>query len=177
LPRRTVAGAAAGGARGPGARDPHHRPDRRAAHAQPESRLRPARLRPREVDRLLFRQVSDINVARAELEAGRLQFLPYDYAPPRAEIPALQRNPAFRVVFTPSHFSREIQLNLRRPPLDNPLVRQAIGHAIDRDAMNRLAFNGLWTPAPHASVSSQREWINRDAPDRWAACHFASATG
>lgn len=115
------------------------------------------------VDRLLFRQVSDINVARAEFEAGRLQFLPYDYAPPLAEIPALQRNPNLRVVFTPSHFSRDIQINMRRAPLDNQLVRQAIGHAIDRDAMNRLAFNGLWTPAPHASVTSQRDWINRDA--------------
>lgn len=114
-------------------------------------------------DRLVFRQISDVNVARAEFDAGRLVFLPYDYAPPLAEVPALQRDPRVRVVFTPSHFSRDIQLNLRRPPLDKLEVRQAIAHAIDRDAMNRLAFNGLWRTGPHASVESQGELINRNA--------------
>ena len=115
------------------------------------------------VDRLVFRQVTDVNVARAEFDTGRLVFLNYEYAPPLAEIPALQRDPKVKVVFTPSHFSRDIQLNLSRAPLDKPQVRQAIAHAIDRDAMNRLAFNGLWRPAPHASVESQGELINRNA--------------
>ena len=115
------------------------------------------------VDRLVFRQITDVNIARAEFDSGRLVFLNYEYAPPLAEIPALQRDPKVKVVFTPSHFSRDIQLNLSRAPLDKPQVRQAIAHAIDRDAMNRLAFNGLWRPAHHASVESQGELINRNA--------------
>lgn len=115
------------------------------------------------LDRLIYRPMADINVARAEFDAGRLHYLPYDYAPPLAEVPALRRNNAVKVVFTPSHFSRDIQLNLARPPLDKREVRQAIGHAIDREAMNKLAFNGLWKPAIHASVESQGEWINRSA--------------
>jgi peptide/nickel transport system substrate-binding protein len=45
------------------------------------------------VDRLVFRQMTDVNVARAEFDSGRLQFLNYEYAPPLAEIPALQRDP------------------------------------------------------------------------------------
>jgi peptide/nickel transport system substrate-binding protein len=106
------------------------------------------------VDRLVFRQITDVNVARAEFDSGRLAFLNYEYAPPLAEIPALQRDPKVKVVFTPSHFSRDIQLNLTRAPLDKPQVRQAIAHAIDREAMNKLAFNGLWRPAVHASVES-----------------------
>jgi peptide/nickel transport system substrate-binding protein len=115
------------------------------------------------VDRLLFRALPDVNVARAEFDAGRLVFLPYDYAPPLAEIPALQRDSGVRIVFTPSHFSRDIQLNLKRPPLDKLEVRQAIAHAIDREAMNKLAFNGYWIPAIHASVESQGDLINRNA--------------
>ncbi len=115
------------------------------------------------VDRLVFRQITDVNVARAEFDSGRLAFLNYEYAPPLAEIPALQRDPKVKVVFTPSHFSRDIQLNLTRAPLDKPQVRQAIAHAIDREAMNKLAFNGLWRPAIHASVESQGELINRAA--------------
>jgi peptide/nickel transport system substrate-binding protein len=118
---------------------------------------------PPKIDRLVFRQISDVNVARAEFDAGRLHYLPYDYAPPLAEVPALQADKGLKVVFTPSHFSRDIQLNLKRPPLDNLQVRQAIAHAIDRDGMNKLAFNGLWTAGPHASVESQGDWINRNA--------------
>jgi peptide/nickel transport system substrate-binding protein len=115
------------------------------------------------VDRIVFRPVTDPNVARAEFDAGRLQFLPFDYAPPMAEVAALQRQPNIRVVFTPSHFSRDIQLNLARPPLNDIRVRQAIAHAIDRDGMNRLAFANTWRTAPHASIESQGDWINRDA--------------
>ncbi len=118
---------------------------------------------PPKVDRLVFRQITDVNVARAEFDSGRLQFLNYEYAPPLAEVPALQRDPKVKVVFTPSHFSRDIQINLKKAPLDNVKVRQAIAHAIDRDAMNKLAFNGLWKPAINASVESQGELINRDA--------------
>jgi peptide/nickel transport system substrate-binding protein len=115
------------------------------------------------VDRILFRTITDANVARAEFDAGRIPMLPFDYAPPLAEVAALQRNPNLRVVFTPSHFSRDIQLNLRRAPLDKPDVRRAIAHAIDRDAMNRLAFAGLWKTAPNASIESQGELLNRAA--------------
>ncbi len=115
------------------------------------------------VDRLVFRQITDVNVARAEFDAGRLNFLNYEYAPPLAEIPALQKDPKVKIVFTPSHFSRDIQLNLTRAPLDKAEVRRAIAHAIDRDAMNKLAFNGYWRPAIHASVESQGELINRGA--------------
>ena len=115
------------------------------------------------IDRLVFRQITDVNVARAEFDAGRLNFLNYEYAPPYAELAALQRDPKVKVVFTPSHFSRDIQLNLTRAPLDKLAVRQAIAYAIDRDAMNKLAFSGLWRPAIHASVESQGELINRDA--------------
>ncbi len=118
---------------------------------------------PPKLDRLVFRQVTDVNVARAEFDSGRLQFLNYEYAPPLAEVAALQRDPKVKVVFTPSHFSRDIQINIKKAPLDKLQVRQAIAHAIDRDAMNRLAFAGLWKTAVHASVESQGDLINRNA--------------
>jgi peptide/nickel transport system substrate-binding protein len=116
-----------------------------------------------QVDRLIFRPITDPVVARAEFDAGRIPILPFDFAPPMAEIAALQRDRNLRVVFTASHFSRDIQLNMRKAPLDNLMVRQAIAHAIDRDAMNRLAFSGLWKPAVHANVDTQGDWVNRNA--------------
>ncbi|UFN47229.1 ABC transporter substrate-binding protein [Roseomonas sp. OT10] len=133
------------------------------------------------VDRLLFRHVTDPSVARAEFDAGRFAYLPFDYAPPMAEVAALRRGQDPRVVFTPSHFTRDIQLNLARKPLDDIRVRQAIGHAIDRNAMNRLAFAGQWKPEMHASVASQGEMMNREAsfpaPDRAAAERLLDEAG
>ena len=78
-------------------------------------------------------------------------------------MPALQRDKTIEVVFTPSHYSRDIQLNLRKPPLNNLKVREAIATAIDRDKISKLGFNGFWKPAVHANVDTQVQWINRDA--------------
>ena len=114
------------------------------------------------IDRLIFRRISDANVARAEFDSGQLYYLPYDYAPPLAEVPALQKDKTIEVVFTPSHYSRDIQLNLRKPPLNNLKVREAIASAIDRDNISKLGFNGYWKPAVHANVDTQVQWINRD---------------
>lgn len=114
------------------------------------------------VDRLIFRPIADANVARAEFDAEQFPHLPYDYAPPLAEVPALKADPTLEVVFTPSHYSRDIQLNLARAPLSDLKVRQAISYAIDRDAISRLGFNGFWKPAFHANVDTQTDWINKD---------------
>jgi len=111
---------------------------------------------------LIFRAVTDANVARAEFDAGNIVFLPYDYAPPYAEAPLLERDPSIQVVHTPSHYSRDIQFNLRREPLNDIRVRQAIAYAIDREAISRLGFSGYWEPAYHANVNSQEPWINRN---------------
>ena len=114
------------------------------------------------IDRLIIRHVSDANVARAEFDAGEFPYLPYDYAPPLAEVPALQQDPTLRVNFTPSHYSRDIQFNLRRKPFDDLKVRTAIAMSIDRETMSKLAFNGFWKPAYHANVDTQKLWINND---------------
>ena len=102
---------------------------------------------------LIFKVVSDANVARAEFDANSFPYLPYDYAP--AEVPALEQDPSPQVVFTPSHYGRDIQLNLRRSPLDDLAVREAIARAIDRETMNRLGFSGYWKLAYNAIVDSR----------------------
>lgn len=115
------------------------------------------------IDRLIFRTIPDANVARAEFDAGQFPYLPFNYSPPLAEAPMLEADPDINVVYTPSHFSRDLQLNMARPPLDDIRVRTAIAHAIDREAMNRIAFNGSWKPGYHAGVSSQSAWLNPEA--------------
>lgn len=118
---------------------------------------------PPEVDTLIFRTIPDANVARAEFEAGQFPYLPFNYAPPLAEAPIFEADPDINVVYTASHFSRDLQLNLNHEALGVPEVRQAIAYAIDRETMNRIAFNNSWTPGYYAGVSSQSQWINEDA--------------
>jgi peptide/nickel transport system substrate-binding protein len=115
------------------------------------------------VDRLIYKHVTDPNVARAEFDAGQYPYLPFEYAPPFSEVPALQADKTINVIFTPSHYGRDLQINMTKPPFDNIKVRQAIAYGLDRDAINRLAFANLWKPEYHASVQSQGDWINRDA--------------
>jgi peptide/nickel transport system substrate-binding protein len=114
------------------------------------------------LDGLIFRFVGDANVARAEFDTGNIVYLPYDYAPPYAEIPLLSRDRTIEVVHTPSHYSRDIQFNLTREPLNDHRVREAIALAVDRQSISNLAFAGQWAPAFHANVDSQTEWINRN---------------
>lgn len=116
-----------------------------------------------EIDTLIFRTIPDANVARAEFEAGQFPYLPFNYAPPLAEAPIFEADPEINVVYTPSHFSRDLQLNLNHEALGVTEVRQAIAYAIDRETMNRIAFNGSWTPGYYAGVSSLSQWINEDA--------------
>ncbi|WP_210495595.1 ABC transporter substrate-binding protein [Microvirga antarctica] len=112
------------------------------------------------VDRVIIKHVTDANVARAEFDAGQYPWLPFDYAPPLSEVPALQKDPSVQVVFTPSHYGRDLLINMRKAPFDKLEVRQAISYALDRDAINRLAFGGLWRPTYNASVETQEKWVN-----------------
>ena len=131
----------------------------RARRARGQPGLLP---RQAEVDRLIFRRITDANVARAEFDSDQLPLSALRLRAALAEVPALQRDKTIDVVFTPSHYSRDIQLNLRKPPLDNLKVREAIATAIDRDNISKLGFNGFWKPAVHANVDTQVQWINRD---------------
>lgn len=116
------------------------------------------------IDRLIFRIIPDPNVAYAEFQAGRIPFLPYDYTPPFAEVATrLMKDPNLEVVFTPSIYSRDIYLNLRREPLSNPKVRMAVAYAIDRRAMNQLAFFGIWKPSYYAGIEALPVYLNKNA--------------
>lgn len=116
------------------------------------------------IDRLVIRFIGDPSVAYAEFQTGRFPYLPYDYTPPYAEVATrLMKDPSIEVVFTPSIYSRDLYLNLRREPLNNLKVRQAIAYAVDRRAMSQLAFFGLWRPSYYAGIESFDAFLNRRA--------------
>jgi peptide/nickel transport system substrate-binding protein len=87
------------------------------------------------LDKVIFRTISDLAARRQALEAGEIQG--YDNADPgdvdalRANYQVLQR-PAFNVAY--------VGFNQEHKPLDNPKIRQAIAHALNRDALIKAKY-------------------------------------
>lgn len=67
-------------------------------------------------------------------------------APPRERVAELQKTPGVQVKTFASTNRYYLGINLRRKPLDDLRVRQAINSALDRSAMLSQAFAGLGTP-------------------------------
>ncbi len=72
---------------------------------------------------------------------------------PLENIEQHQRNPNLQVVFKPSFQNLIMLINVKKPPLDNVLVRRAIAHAIPFEDIVTVARSGLARvasgPVPH----------------------------
>jgi len=69
---------------------------------------------------------------------------------------ALQKEPNLEVNITPGTIYAYLAFNLRDPLLRDARVRQALGYAIDRDAIIKYLWRGLAQPA--ASVLPPQHW-------------------
>lgn len=99
-----------------------------------------------------FRFIPDASAAIASLQSGDVDAFPNITAP--EAIPAFQADPRFTVVIGSTEGETILSTNNKRPPFDNIKVRQAIAHALDRQAVIDGAMFGLGTPigthfAPH----------------------------
>ncbi|WP_420962845.1 ABC transporter substrate-binding protein [Brucella sp. IR073] len=96
------------------------------------------------LDKATFRFIPDPAAATAALLAGDVQAFPSFPAP--EAVPQFQADPRFRVEIGTTEGEIIMGENNARPPLDNPKVRQAIAHAIDRKAVIDGAMFGFGTP-------------------------------
>jgi len=62
---------------------------------------------------------------------------------PLENIEQHQKNPNLQVVFKPSFQNLLMLINVKKPPLDNVLVRRAIAHAVPYEDIVTVARNGL----------------------------------
>ena len=104
------------------------------------------------LEKVEFRFISDPAAATAALLARDVQAFPNLPAP--ESIPQFQADPSFKVVIGSTEGETILAMNNKKPPFDNLMVRQAISHAIDRQAIIDGAMFGLGTPigthfAPH----------------------------
>lgn len=107
---------------------------------------------PAQLSRATFKFISEPTAAFAALMAGDVDAFPVFPAPENLAL--FEADPRFQVVVGSTEGETILSTNNKQPPLDNPLVRQAIAHAIDRSAIIDGAMFGFGTPigshfAPH----------------------------
>jgi peptide/nickel transport system substrate-binding protein len=88
---------------------------------------------------------SDAAALRAAIEAGDVDMVFRTLSP--QDIKDLESNPNVNVTFyPPSPGIRYLLFNVTQPPVDDPLVRQAICYAVDRGAIVDQVFSGTVDP-------------------------------
>ncbi|WP_227271405.1 ABC transporter substrate-binding protein [Roseobacter weihaiensis] len=107
---------------------------------------------PAALEAATFKFISDPTAAFASVMAEDVD---YFYAYPAPEnLPQFEADPRFQVLVGSTEGETILSINNKRPPFDNVLVRQALTHAIDRQALIDGAMFGYGTPigthfAPH----------------------------
>jgi peptide/nickel transport system substrate-binding protein len=92
----------------------------------------------------IFKFIADPTAAFGALQAGDVDTFPNFPAP--ETVAQFQNDPRFRVVIGATEGETILSMNNAKPPLDNIKVRQAIAHAIDRQAIIDGAMFGYGTP-------------------------------
>lgn len=91
------------------------------------------------IDRLVFRAIAD-NTARLQaLQTGEING--YDNVAPQ-DVPTVRTSRSLRIVNRPSFNVAYVGINQAKPPMDNPLVRQAVAYGLDRSAVVNDLYGG-----------------------------------
>jgi peptide/nickel transport system substrate-binding protein len=99
---------------------------------------------PVKLDAATFRYIGDPTAAFAAIQAGDVDVFPFFPAPELLE--PLKADPRFSVVEGSTQGETVLSMNNQKPPLENVKVREAIAHAIDRQAIIDGAMFGYGTP-------------------------------
>jgi len=87
------------------------------------------------LDKVILRTIPDLPARRQALETGEIQG--YDNADP-GDVEALRAN--YQVIQRPAFNVAYVGFNQKKKPLDNPKIRQAIAHALNREALIKAKY-------------------------------------
>lgn len=96
------------------------------------------------ITRATFRFISDPSAAFAAVMSGDVDAFPVYPAP--ETLSQFANDPRFKVMVGTTEGETILALNQRNPPLNDPRVREAIAHAIDRRQIIEGAMFGYGTP-------------------------------
>jgi oligopeptide transport system substrate-binding protein len=108
-----------------------------------------------------------IEQAETEERIYRSGQLHVTFALPTSKIAAYRTHVPADLRIDPLLTSYYLLINTTRPPFDNPKVRQALQHAVDREAITRDVLHGVYEPAysftpPNCSGYTARAHITDD---------------
>jgi peptide/nickel transport system substrate-binding protein len=113
--------------------------------------------------------IAETNTGLRSVVAGQNDFV-YFLAPQQKQI--IDRAKSLTAVTGPTLYCIQLFLNYGRPPLDNPKVRLAINHAIDRQTYSKATMGGIaeiaWMALPTAHWAYDPKLANvwRYDPDK-----------
>ena len=116
------------------------------------------------IDRVTYRSMPDSTVRLANLRSGALELIERVLA---TDIPAVRGDSKLKLVVGPSLMYTGLTINLANTDqAKNPLgqhakVRQALELTIDRDALNKVVFNGEFIPGNQWSSPTNPYYIGK----------------
>jgi peptide/nickel transport system substrate-binding protein len=135
------------------------------------------------LDKLIFRIIPDAGSRSAALETGEVQYAPYDPVS-FSDFERLKAVPGLAVSTKGYEYQSQVlvtECNLRRGPTQNPQVRQAIAHAIDRKKLTDTVWYGIGKPATGPIPSTTTRFYTPDVPqypyDKNKAAQLLDAAG
>jgi peptide/nickel transport system substrate-binding protein len=96
------------------------------------------------IDELVVRPIKDNGARVAALLAGEVDVI---NGIPVSQEPVVANYPDVESLHVPSPRIYYISMDVRKPPFDDPLVRQAANYAIDRQSIVDNLFSGFGVPA------------------------------
>ena len=104
---------------------------------------------PAKLKKIIFAITPDPTVRFQKLKRGECHLAA---KPQPLDIPAMKKHKGIRVIEGPVYNLAYLGMNTSRPPLNNPLVRKAIAHALNRPFYIKAIYKGLaeiaHTPVP-----------------------------
>ncbi|SFU14853.1 ABC transporter substrate-binding protein [Sedimentitalea nanhaiensis] len=124
---------------------------------------------PAALDKATFKFISDPTAAFAAMMAEDLDV--YVNFPAPENLPQFEADPRFQVLKGTSEGETILGINNKQPPFDDIRVREAVAHAIDRQAIIDGAMFGYGTPigthfAPHHPAYVDRTGISAYDPEK-----------
>lgn len=116
-------------------------------------------------DRVIFTPVRENSVRLERLRRGEFHIMD---GLNLSDLPAIEKDPNLRLLRAEGMNFGYLAFNTSRPPFDQPAVRKAIAHAIDKKRILELAYHGYATTGPNPippTVWGYHEGIQDDPHD------------
>ncbi|MFG0214550.1 glutathione ABC transporter substrate-binding protein [Brevibacillus porteri] len=91
------------------------------------------------VGKIVYKPVPENGSRVAMLKTGEADVI---YPLPEQQVETLNGEEGVKVERTPSTITRYVSINMLKKPFDDPRVRQAINHAVDKDAFIKVVKSG-----------------------------------